>query len=147
MRKLTAALMMMCMAGLACADSPAPSGAGTTKDQGVAEQLKQLENDWADAMKQGDVDKIDQIVAEDWTGLGPAGRKLSKKTFIADMKSGKGKGESTKFGPMDVKVMGHVAVVQGTETTGTNMKMAWMDVFAERQGKWVAIGTHCVMAE
>jgi len=47
---------------------------------------------------------------------------------------------------MDVKVLGDVAVVQGShvETSTTNGQrvsgeVVWMDVFANRNGKWVVV--------
>ena len=62
------------------------------------------------------------------------------------MKSGASKLDSFDFGPMDVKVIGNVAVVQGSDTekstykgTDTSGKWAWMDVFVKRDGKWLAV--------
>jgi hypothetical protein len=47
---------------------------------------------------------------------------------------------------MDVKVMGSVAVVQGSDTEksttkgkDTSGKWIWMDVFVKRDSKWVAV--------
>jgi hypothetical protein len=54
--------------------------------------------------------------------------------------------ESFEIGPMDVKVLGNVAVVQGSDTEkssykgkDTSGKWIWMDVFVKRDGKWVAV--------
>jgi len=53
---------------------------------------------------------------------------------------------SIEVGPMEVKVLGTVAVVQGSDTEksmfkgkDTSGKYVWMDVFAKRDGKWVAV--------
>jgi hypothetical protein len=61
-------------------------------------------------------------------------------------KSGKTKTETIEIGSMEVKVLGNVAVVQGTDTEKSTFdgkdssgKYAWMDVFAKRDGKWVAV--------
>jgi hypothetical protein len=47
---------------------------------------------------------------------------------------------------MDVKVVGNVAIVQGSDveksTSGkrdTSGKWVWMDVFVKRDGKWQAV--------
>jgi ketosteroid isomerase-like protein len=114
--------------------------------------LKQLEHDWSDAAKAGDVDKLSQIIADDWTALAPDGKKLTKQAFLDGIKSGKIKTESMEFGPMDVKVLGSVGVVQGSDTEksmyegkDSSGKYVWTDVFAKRDGKWVAVRSQLTM--
>jgi uncharacterized protein (TIGR02246 family) len=129
----------------AFAQTPAPAA----KAPSVSETVKQLEHDWVDAQKAGDADKLGQILADDWVaigyGSGPGGRQTKQK-YLADLKSGASKVESFEFGPMDVKVLGNVAVVQGSDTEKSTTagkdssgKYAWMDVFVKRGGKWVAV--------
>jgi ketosteroid isomerase-like protein len=120
----------------------------------VAEAVKQLEHDWVDAAKAGDTDKLGQILADDWAGIGYDGSKQTKQSYMADWKSGKSKLESFEFGPMDEKVMGNVAVVQGSDTEksttngkDTSGKFAWMDVFTRRDGKWVAVRSQNAMVK
>src|SRR5260370_42135510 len=124
------------------------------KGPSVAEAVKQLEHDWVDAAKAGNMDKLGQIIADDWTGIGYDGSKETKQSYLADWKSGKSKLESFEFGPMDVKVVGSVAVVQGsdTEKSTTNGKdssgkFVWMDVFVKRDGKWVAVRSQSAMVK
>jgi ketosteroid isomerase-like protein len=143
MKKLAGAVLLItsCVGLVFAQDKMAPA-----KAPSVAETVKQLEHDWVDAAKAADTDKLGQILADDWTAIGFDGSKGTKQGLIADMKSGKQKLESFEFGPMDVKVLGNVAVVQGsdTEKSTTNGKdssgkYAWMDVFVKRDGKWVAV--------
>jgi ketosteroid isomerase-like protein len=113
----------------------------------TADELKQLEHDWTDAMKAGDVDKLGQILADDWAGLYSDGARKTKKQVLAEVKSGDSKLESFEFGPMDVKSFGTaVAVVQGSDTEKSSLKgkdssgrWVWMDVFVKRNGKWQAV--------
>jgi uncharacterized protein (TIGR02246 family) len=144
MKKLVAGiLLVLACVGLAIAQAPTPQAKGPS----AAESIKQLEHDWADAAKVGDADKVSQLLADDWIGVGYDGIKETKQSHLADMKTGKFKLESFEFGPMDVKVLGNVAVVQGTNTeksTSVNGKdssgkYAWMDVFVKRDGKWVIV--------
>jgi uncharacterized protein (TIGR02246 family) len=136
-------LLVSACVGLAFAQTQTPP----VKSPSAAESVKQLEHDWADASKAGDADKVNQILADDWVGVGYDGGKETKEHHLADMKSGKFKLESFEFGLMDVKVLGSVVVVQGTNTeksTGTDGKdssgkYAWMDVFVKRDGKWVVV--------
>jgi len=144
MRKLVGAVLLLsAFVALAFAQTQTPA----VKGPSAAESVKQLEHDWVDAVIAGDIDKVSQILADDWIGVGYDGSKENKQSHLADMKSGKAKLESFEFGPMDVKVLGSVAVVQGTNseksttTDGKDSsgKYAWMDVFVKRDGKWLIV--------
>jgi uncharacterized protein (TIGR02246 family) len=140
MGKIAAAVLLaFAGAGVSVAHAQAPA-------KGAAEAVKQVEHDWVEAAKAGDADKLGQILADDWTGIGFDGKKATKQSMLSDVKSGAQKLESFEFGPMDVKVLGNVAVVQGSDTEksmsggkDTSGKWVWMDVFAKRDGKWVAV--------
>jgi ketosteroid isomerase-like protein len=154
MKRLVGALLTMCIGALALADTRI-----ATEGERSAETLKQLERDWADAEKAADGAKIGRIVADDWAGVDNEGRKLTKEQLIARIKSGKDKTESVELGPMDVKVLGDAAVVQGSDIERgtangehTSVEIIWMDVFANRDGKWVCVRsqsarTHSAEAE
>ena len=141
---ITAALVAFVTVGLVFAHADkAPSTAPS-----VAETLKQLEQDLGDAIKALDTDKLNQILADDWRSVGYAGKISSKKSFLSNLQSGKSHArlKSFEIGPMDVKVLGNVAVVQGsvTETRITDgeestFKGAWMDVFEKRGDRWVMV--------
>ena len=143
MKKLAGTVLVVAAcAGLAFAQAQTPPA----KSPSVTQAIKALEHDWADAMKAGDIDKLSQIVADDWTGIGYDGSKETKQSFLAAWKSGTEKLESFEFGPMDVKVIGSVAVVQGSDTEKSTTKgkdssgkWVWTDVFVKRDGKWVAV--------
>jgi ketosteroid isomerase-like protein len=138
MKRTVGALLTICIGALALADTRAPT---------TAETLKQLERDWAVAIKAGDGEQVGRILGDDWVEVSNDGRKLTKEELIAGcVKSGRVKVESIEFGPMDVKVLGDVAVVQGShvEKSTTNGQrisgeVVWMDVFANRDGKWVVV--------
>jgi len=94
-------------------------------------------------LKTGDTAKLGQILAEDWVGIGSNGKRGTKQAMLADMKSGKMKLGAIEFGPMDVKELDDVAVVQGSDieksAAGKDSQSVWMDVFVKRAGKWVAV--------
>jgi hypothetical protein len=55
---------------------------------------------------------------------------------------------------MDVKVLGNVAVVQGSDTEksltngkDTSGKWVWMDVFVKREGAWVVVRSQSAMVQ
>jgi ketosteroid isomerase-like protein len=155
MKKLIETLLITCVGvGMAFADTPSPTAAPTAKGPSVSQAIKQLEQDWTDAMKAGDADKLGQIVADDWIGLTYEGGKETKQSLLAGVKSGKDKAESIENGPMNVKVLGSVAVVQGSDTEksmtngkDSSGKFVWMDVFVKRDGNWVAVRSESTMVK
>jgi ketosteroid isomerase-like protein len=154
MKKLvgTILLVFVCV-GLALAQGQTPPAGTVTKAPSVSDSIKQLELDWENAMKSGDLDKLSTILADDWVGIGEHGKE-TKQSFIADAKSGANKIESFEMGPMDVKVIGSVAVCQGSDTEKSTTKgkdssgkWVWMDVFVNRGGKWVAVRSETTMVK
>jgi len=127
---------------------------GQAKSQAstTADAIKQLERDWVNAQKASDVMKLGQILADDWVGLGFDGTKSTKKQSLDSIRSGANKLESFEIGPMDVQVIGMVAIVQGSDTEkssfkgkDTSGKWVWMDVFVMRGGKWQAVRSQSAM--
>jgi len=148
MKRFVGAMFAMCIGALALADARI-----ATAGERTAETLKQLEQDWADAEKAGDGEKIGRIVADDWTGVDNDGRKLTKTQLIAHIKSREDKTESIEMRAMDVKVLGEAAVVQGSDIEKgtangeqTSVEIIWMDVFANRDGKWVCVRSQSARA-
>jgi ketosteroid isomerase-like protein len=111
----------------------------------VADTIKQSVRDWCDAMIVVDVDKLSRLIADDWTD-GYPGKAATKSTLIDGIRAGKHKLEGCEFGPMDVKVMGNVAVIQGSVTekrlkdgqVGV-VRVAFMDAFEKRGDRWVVV--------
>ncbi|HYT24349.1 MAG TPA: nuclear transport factor 2 family protein [Candidatus Polarisedimenticolia bacterium] len=143
MKKLIGAVLAACVSvGAVLAHPPKTSSKGSS----VADTLKQLEQDYGDAIKIADTDKLNQILDDDWTNLGQSGKVLTKESFLADLKSGTYKLESFEIGPMYVKVLGNVAVVQGSvsekstsDGKESSRKSVWMDVFVKHGDKWVVV--------
>jgi ketosteroid isomerase-like protein len=153
MKKLVGAVLLVCACvgmvyGQATKNAPAAA-----KGPSISDSVKQLEHDWIDALKAGDTDKLGPILADDWVEISPDGSKETKAGVIAEVKSGDMKIASFDFGPMNVLVTGNVAIVQGSDTEkssgkggkDTSGKYVWMDVFAKRGDKWVAVRSQVAM--
>jgi ketosteroid isomerase-like protein len=122
-------------------DAPAPS-----KDPAVIEAVRKVERDMGDAMVAVDIDKLNQIFADDWATIGSSGRIITKEKVLQDFKSGKDKLVSYENGPIDVQVFGDVAVAHagvtekrirdGKDDSGESV---WMDLLEKRAGKWVVV--------
>jgi ketosteroid isomerase-like protein len=142
MKKLIAPALAICVCvGVVLADSPQPS-----KDSSVVNALKQLEQDMGDAMVRFDIDKLNQIYADDFATIGSDGRIITKKDLLRDFESFHDKLESFEIGPMDVQVFGNVAAVHGSVTEkrtrdgkDTSGEFVWMDLLENRAGKWVVV--------
>lgn len=147
MKLVVGALLTLWIGATALAEPGAPTCAVAAPGECTAQALKQLERDWAAALQTGDRDKLERIVADDWTGVDGEGRKETKKQLLNQLRRTKSKTASVEFGPMDVKVLGDVAVVQGSDIeTGSSDGEIWTDVFANRGGKWVAVRSQSARA-
>src|SRR6266436_9395487 len=88
MKKLVGTVLFTCVcAELVLAQSPK----GPSQGASVADTLKQLEQDFGDAIKAVDTDKLNQILADDWVILGGSGRISTKESALGDLKSGNDK--------------------------------------------------------
>ena len=142
MRNLTALLLSTCgCIGVVSAGSPQPS-----TDATVINAVKQLEQDMGDAMLHVDIDKLNQIYADDFATIGSSGKIITKKDLLRDFESFHDKLESFESGPMDVQVFGNVAVVHGgvsekriRDGKDTSGEFVWMDLLEKRAGKWVVV--------
>lgn len=119
-----------------------------SQDPSVVETVKQFEQAVGDAMVARDINKLNETYADDWATVDSSGKMFTKESLLSDFKSGKNKLLSFKNGPMDVQVLGDVAVVQasvsekrlrgGKDTSG---KFVFMDLLKNRGGKWVIVRT------
>ena len=83
-------------------------------DSTDVDAIKQLGQDMGNAMVAGDIDKLNQIYADDWASVESSGKVITKETMLTDFKSFHDKLEWFEIGPIDVQVYGDVAVANGT---------------------------------
>jgi hypothetical protein len=92
-------------------------------------------------------------MAEDWVVVSD-GDRMTRNDYLAGVKSGAMHVDSAEFGPMDVKVIGNVAIVQGSDVEkssykgkDTSGKWFWKDVFALRDGKWLVVRSQMALVQ
>jgi ketosteroid isomerase-like protein len=119
-----------------------------SQDPTIVETMKQFAQYTGDAMVAADVDKLNQIYADDWATVGSSGEIFTKERLLNDFKSGKHKLVSFQIGPMDVQVFGDVAIVQASVTEkkihdGKDIsgQFVFMDLLKKRGDKWVIVRT------
>jgi ketosteroid isomerase-like protein len=126
-----------------------PTAFAQTKDSGkkqsgsVEQTLANNEQQIVDAVVKGDTSAIEKYVSDDSTFTDPGGMVMDKAQFIADLKAGNLKLESSKLDDMKVHVHGSAAVVTyGTADKGSykgkdiSGNYRWTDVFVKRNGHW-----------
>ena len=130
----------------AAATSKDGDAAAPSKDPVVIEAVRKVERDMGDAVVAVDIDRLDQIFADDWATIGRSGRIITKEKVLQDFKAGKDKLVSYESGPIDVQVFGDVAVAHAgvTEKRSRDRKDAsgesvWMDLLEKRAGNWVVV--------
>jgi ketosteroid isomerase-like protein len=125
-----------------------PDSFKAVPDPSAAREIKKLEQDIGDAMVAVDLEKLNQVYADDWATVGSSGKLFRKEDLLEDFKSGEYKLVSFELGPMNVQAFGNVAVVQagvkekriqdGKDYSG---QFAFVDLFEKRSGKWVIVRT------
>ena len=98
-----------------------------------------------DAMVAVDIDKLNQIYADDWAAVGASGKIVTKESVLRNFKSGKDKLVSHELGPIDVQVLGDIAVAHGIVTEkrirdgkDVSGEGVYMDLLKKR-AKWVVV--------
>lgn len=119
-----------------------------TSGKSAEAELKQIENNWTDAQKTRNVEKLRGILADAWVGIGPDGAASDKTTALADLKSPANSLDSVEVGPITVRVFGNTAIVTGTDTEkstehgkDSSGKYVWTDVFVKQKGQWRAVAS------
>jgi hypothetical protein len=138
---LTTTLFACACIGAALADSREASSDEAAAADAAA--IRQLGKEMGDAMVAGDINKLDQMFADDWASVGSSGKVITKEDFLRNHILGDHKLDWFELGPIDVLVLGGSAVAQGgvIETRGkeTNVQMIYADLLEKRAGKWVVV--------
>jgi ketosteroid isomerase-like protein len=142
MKKLIASIFIACACiALSLAAPPRPS-----KDHADIDAVIQVSQGMGDAMVRGDIDKLNQIYADDFVTIGSSGAIITKKDLMRDFESFHDKLESFELGAMDVQVFANVAIAHGSVTekrsrSGKDVsgEFVWMDLLEKRAGKWVVV--------
>jgi ketosteroid isomerase-like protein len=118
----------------------------SASDSSDIDAIKQLGQDMGNAMVAGDIDKLNQIYADDWATVASSGKIVTKENLLGDFKSFHDKLEWFENGPIDVQVYGDVAVANGIvkekrirDGKDTSGEFVYMDLLKKRAGKWVVV--------
>ena len=107
--------------------------------------LTALNRDYIHSVQHGDVRRFDEILAEDFLCSNPDGSLVDKSQFLAQTVRPV---TITGLEAQDVKVriLGHVAIIHArtsyTTADGEQRNGRYTDVWARRDGKWLAVSAH-----
>ena len=116
-----------------------------TATQSDLEALTALNRDYIHSVQHGDEQRFDEILAEDFLCSNPDGSLVDKKQFLAQIArpvtiSGLSVHE------VRVRILGDVAIIHArtsyTTADGEQRNGRYTDVWARRDGKWLAVSAH-----
>jgi ketosteroid isomerase-like protein len=129
--------------------SVAAKEARHTASAGVAEDVaavQQLGRTMGDAMVALDMDALDRIYADDWASVSQSGHMMTKHDVMESIRSGDHRLLWYELGPIDVQVVGDLAVAHGTvkerrlrDGKQVYMEGVYMDFLKKRDGRWVVV--------
>jgi uncharacterized protein (TIGR02246 family) len=113
------------------------------------QDLVNLETSWSKAIVARDAAAISRIVAPDWTGQNEHGKLGNRAAMIHQTTAGPEKLTAMVNHDVHVRFIGaDYAIVQGmdnesgvTKGKKVNQAYSWTDIFAKRDGHWVAIAS------
>ena len=115
----------------------------------MEEELLKLENAFAEAIVNNDLESIRRLVADDWIIIDPNGEIVDRTRFFEVIKSGVLTHNMMESKDSRVRVYGDSAVVTAvTRTKGKFMGHDFStqeratDVLAKRDGRWQCVLTH-----
>jgi len=118
---------------------------GDTVIQSDLEVLTALNRDYIQSVQDGDVQRFEEILADDFLCSNPDGSLVDKNQFLAQTARPV---TITSLEAQDVKVrlLGDVAIIHArtsyTTADGAQRYGRYTDVWALRDGKWLAVSAH-----
>jgi ketosteroid isomerase-like protein len=117
--------------------------------QSVQQVLEKLERDWVTAMQNNDVAFVDSVLAPEFIATyADDGRRGDRKHELQLVKDFNSQVDEWIVDEFTIKVFGDTAVVWFTQRmTGpvqgkpTEIVIRYMDVFVNRNGKWLCVGS------
>ena len=116
-----------------------------TATRGDLDMLTALNRDYIASVQHGDVQRFDEILAEDFLCSNPDGSLVDKRRFLAQTArpvtiSG------LSIDDVRVRVLGDVAIIHARTSyetaNGEKRNGRYTDVWARRDGTWLAVSAH-----
>ena len=107
--------------------------------------LLTLNRDYIDSVQRGDVQRFDEILADDFVCSNPDGSLVDRAGFLAQTARPVTISDLAAH-DVDVRLLGDVAIIHGRTTyalaDGRPGNGRYTDVWARRDGRWLAVAAH-----
>lgn len=116
-------------------------------DQHAADrqQILKIEREWNDVYLKGDAAPLMQIIADDYFGTEPDGKRVTKKDLIAAVASSRLSGGKVNEDDVTIRYYGLTAVANGSSTwkqlDGKSGRYIWTDIFVKRNNQWQVVAS------
>ncbi len=109
------------------------------------ETLQNLNRDYINSVQRSDVPRFDEILAEDFLCSNPDGSLIDRAAFLKQTALPV-KISNLQSSEVKIRIMGDVAIIHARTTyTGPDGRAGsgrYTDVWARRQGRWLAVSAH-----
>lgn len=151
MKRIWILLLMLTLAAVAVGFQASNPDNQTSRRGKTETEIRQLVDQWAEALKRDDVAALDQILADDFQYILDDGKTRTKAEEMAPNKAGDLKFELISIDELKVFDFGGTAITTGLGTfKGTfkgkpfDSRERFCDVFQKRKGKWKVIASRPV---
>ena len=118
---------------------------GTSTSQSDLDTLLALNRDYIDSVQGSDVARFEEILAYDFLCSNPDGSLVDRAGFL-EQTARPVEIANLEAHDVRVRVLGDVAIVHGrttyTRPDGTTASGRYTDVWARRDGRWLAVAAH-----
>jgi ketosteroid isomerase-like protein len=122
------------------------SGTATAQER---DELIALNRDYVESVQRGDVGRFDEILAEDFLCSNPDGSLVDRAGFLAQIARPVAIA-NLEAHDVDIRVLGDVAIIHARTTytlpDGRQGAGRYTDVWARRDGRWLAVAAHVTRA-
>jgi ketosteroid isomerase-like protein len=110
----------------------------------MEDHIQELGQEWTAAELQGDALALDEMLADDFVGIGPRGFMLTKEQWLARYQSGDLRQDSLTWDEVRMRVYGDAAVATGRQTQRGAFQghaiagqFRVTQVFVQQGGRWL----------
>ena len=109
------------------------------------ETLQMLNRDYISSVQDGDAKRFDEILSDDFLNTNPDGSLVDRAGFLAQIARPSGI-SGLVARDVRIRLLGDVAIIHGrtayAKPNGTAGAGRYTDIWARRQGRWLAVAAH-----